>query len=82
MKCAVIDKYNKIDCESYISSCSNIYNRPKILDGNPRKNRKIDINIKTGMPNQPTSSKLTRKAVEMHNSKYYLLLPSLIITSP
>lgn len=51
-------KEKKWDCESILSTCSNIYNHPKLIDEPKRRSRntscssvqKIDIDPKTGMP--------------------------------
>ncbi|KRT82030.1 hypothetical protein AMK59_5293 [Oryctes borbonicus] len=54
------------DCESILSTYSNIYNHPKLIE-EPSKS-KIRINMKTGMPmNVLNSNKLTVKAVESLN---------------
>ncbi|XP_075169738.1 LTV1 ribosome biogenesis factor [Haematobia irritans] len=52
-------KEKKWDCESILSTCSNIYNHPKLIDEPKRRSRqnsnssalnKIEIDQKTGMP--------------------------------
>lgn len=53
------------DCESVLSKNSNIYNHPKLLADPPKKrNSKIQINPKTGMPvDGDRSGKLTQKTL-------------------
>ncbi|GJQ82440.1 hypothetical protein Trydic_g11854 [Trypoxylus dichotomus] len=61
-----ITEKEKWDCESILSTYSNIYNHPKLIE-EPTKS-KIRINMKTGMPmNVLNSNKLTAKALESLN---------------
>lgn len=59
-------KEKKWDCESILSTYSNIYNHPKLID-EPRKSRKIQIDPKTGLPVNTLrggdNDKLTAKAL-------------------
>jgi len=41
---------NEWDCESVISTYSNIYNHPKLLDLSTRKAKKIELHKRTGIP--------------------------------
>uniref|UniRef100_A0A182RLP6 Protein LTV1 homolog n=1 Tax=Anopheles funestus TaxID=62324 RepID=A0A182RLP6_ANOFN len=55
----------KWDCESILSTYSNIYNHPKLIQ-EPRKARKILINPKTGLPENVLGAeggKLTMKSI-------------------
>uniref|UniRef100_A0A182R1E6 Protein LTV1 homolog n=1 Tax=Anopheles farauti TaxID=69004 RepID=A0A182R1E6_9DIPT len=55
----------KWDCESILSTYSNIYNHPKLIQ-EPKRVRKIQINPKTGLPENvlgPEGGKLTMKSV-------------------
>uniref|UniRef100_A0A182VTB9 Protein LTV1 homolog n=1 Tax=Anopheles minimus TaxID=112268 RepID=A0A182VTB9_9DIPT len=55
----------KWDCESILSTYSNIYNHPKLIQ-EPRKARKILINPKTGLPEHVLGAeggKLTMKSI-------------------
>lgn len=52
------------DCQSILSTYSNIYNRPKIILEQQRSN-KIQINKKTGLPEQ--NNKLTEKGLKQLN---------------
>lgn len=59
-----VDKNNRWDCESILSTYSNIYNHPKLIE-EPRKN-KIRINPKTGVPENVfhgENNQLTSKAL-------------------
>uniref|UniRef100_U5EY17 Protein LTV1 homolog n=1 Tax=Corethrella appendiculata TaxID=1370023 RepID=U5EY17_9DIPT len=61
----VVDKKEKWDCESILSTYSNIYNHPKLIE-EPRKSNKILINDKTGMPKNilnGDNGKLTAKSL-------------------
>ncbi|KAI4468956.1 low-temperature viability protein ltv1-related [Holotrichia oblita] len=61
----------KWDCASILSTYSNIYNHPKLIE-EPQKS-KIKINMKTGMPmNVLNSNKLTAKALEGLNQQNIL----------
>eukprot|EP00128_Syssomonas_multiformis_P007792 Colp12_sorted_trinity150504_noHs@7728 len=44
------DKGEKWDCESYLSTYSNLYNHPKVLDAPPPRQPKIKISEKSGLP--------------------------------
>lgn len=55
----------KWDCESILSTYSNIYNHPKLIQ-EPKKARKILINPKTGLPENVLGAeggKLTMKSI-------------------
>ncbi|KAF2883384.1 hypothetical protein ILUMI_22797 [Ignelater luminosus] len=57
-----VTEKEKWDCESILSTYSNIYNHPKLITDS--KQPKIKINTKTGMPvNVLNSGKLTAKAL-------------------
>ncbi|XP_058057282.1 protein LTV1 homolog [Anopheles bellator] len=59
------DAEKKWDCESILSTYSNIYNHPKLID-EPKRCRKIEINSKTGLPAHVLGSdgdKLTIKSL-------------------
>ncbi|XP_052871457.1 protein LTV1 homolog [Anopheles cruzii] len=59
------DAEKKWDCESILSTYSNIYNHPKLID-EPKRSRKIEINPKTGLPAHVLGSdgdKLTIKSL-------------------
>lgn len=61
-------KKEKWDCESILSTYSNLYNHPKVID-EPRKN-KIKINRKTGVPLETLdggNTKLTEKTISKLN---------------
>lgn len=57
----------KWDCESILSTYSNIYNHPKLIDVPSKKQKKIVIDNKTGIPKNildgDQSSKLTMKSL-------------------
>lgn len=61
----------KWDCESILSTYSNCYNHPKLIE-EPKKRRsaaKISINPKTGLPMNTLGSdsgKLTMKSLAKH----------------
>ncbi|CAG9808294.1 unnamed protein product [Chironomus riparius] len=61
----------KWDCESMLSTFSNIYNHPKLIEVSSKK--KIQINPKTGMPknilNSEQAGKLTEKTLAKLNSE-------------
>ncbi|XP_049817052.1 protein LTV1 homolog [Aethina tumida] len=66
----VVPQKIKYDCQSILSTYSNIYNRPKIID-EPKKDNKIKINKRTGIPeNVLDSNKLTTKALNKLNEEY------------
>uniref|UniRef100_A0A182MYD7 Protein LTV1 homolog n=1 Tax=Anopheles dirus TaxID=7168 RepID=A0A182MYD7_9DIPT len=55
----------KWDCESILSTYSNIYNHPKLIQ-EPKRARKIQINAKTGLPENVLGAeggKLTMKSI-------------------
>ncbi|CAD7088232.1 unnamed protein product [Hermetia illucens] len=60
------EKEKKVDCESILSTYSNIYNHPKLIE-EPRRSRKIKIDPKTGIPMDvlrgADSDKLTTKSL-------------------
>lgn len=59
-------KKKKWDCESILSTYSNIYNHPKVIDvPNKKKLAKIQVNPKTGLPKNVfcDDSKLTVKSL-------------------
>jgi protein LTV1 len=60
-------KKKKWDCESILSTYSNIYNHPKVIDVPSKRQAKIQINMKTGLPMNvlegDEKGKLTRKAL-------------------
>lgn len=62
------DKVRPFDCESILSTYSNIYNHPKLIDEPRRRSRvaKIEINPKTGVPTNVfhgENNQLTTKAL-------------------
>lgn len=65
------EKDKKFDCESILSTYSNIYNHPKLID-EPRR-RKIEINPKTGIPvnvlRGSDTDKLTVKSLAKFDSE-------------
>ena len=72
--CVDDEQEKKWDCESILSTYSNIYNHPKLIEEEPRKRRtsKIQINPKTGVPlnvfhgenNQLTTKALAKFDIE------------------
>ncbi|XP_065334521.1 protein LTV1 homolog [Cloeon dipterum] len=54
---------DKWDCESILSTYSNIYNHPKLIPREAPKNNKIKISAKTGMPVGVLGRGLTAKAL-------------------
>ncbi|XP_035516252.1 protein LTV1 homolog [Morone saxatilis] len=56
----------KWDCETIISTYSNIYNRPKVIE-EPAKSKPIRVSIKTGIPLDvlPTKGLTTKQAERM-----------------
>ncbi|XP_014244694.1 protein LTV1 homolog [Cimex lectularius] len=65
--CSLIElkEKEKWDCESILSTYSNIYNHPKLIGAPP--SNKIKINPKTGIP--ITTTRLTASALADHNGK-------------
>lgn len=73
----VDDGKKKWDCESILSTYSNLYNHPKLID-EPRRRSKITINPKTGVPNNVfngENKQLTTKSLAKFNieNRYRLL---------
>ncbi|KAJ6647159.1 Protein LTV1 like, partial [Pseudolycoriella hygida] len=65
----VDDGKKKWDCESILSTYSNLYNHPKLID-EPRRRSKITINPKTGVPNNVfngENKQLTMKSLAKFN---------------
>ncbi|XP_022125877.2 protein LTV1 homolog [Pieris rapae] len=64
-----VDPKEKWDCETILSTYSNLYNHPKIIE-EPKKSRKIKINPKTGIPEDILSkdNKLTMKSLAKFNA--------------
>lgn len=65
----VDDGKKKWDCESILSTYSNLYNHPKLID-EPRRRSKITINPKTGGPNNVfhgENKQLTTKSLAKFN---------------
>ncbi|KAG6453865.1 protein LTV1 homolog [Manduca sexta] len=64
-----VDPREKWDCETILSTYSNLYNHPKIID-EPKKSKKIQINPKTGMPKDTlgNDNKLTIKSLAKFNA--------------
>lgn len=69
------DENKKVwDCESILSTYSNIYNHPKVIDvPSKKKSSKIQVNPKTGIPknilNGDQAGKLTEKSLAKLNSE-------------
>ncbi|XP_034826344.1 protein LTV1 homolog [Maniola hyperantus] len=65
-----VDNKEKWDCETILSTYSNLYNHPKIIE-EPRKPQKIKINPKTGIPEDilGTQNKLTLKSLAKFNAE-------------
>lgn len=69
------DENKKVwDCESILSTYSNIYNHPKVIDvPSKKKSSKIQVNPKTGIPinilNGDQSGKLTEKSLAKLNNE-------------
>ncbi|XP_072947908.1 protein LTV1 homolog [Epargyreus clarus] len=59
----------KWDCETILSTYSNLYNHPKVIE-EPKSQRKIKINPKTGIPEDTLGkdNKLTMKSLAKFNS--------------
>lgn len=60
------DRVRPFDCESILSTYSNIYNHPKLIDEPRRRAVKIEINPKTGVPTNVfhgENNQLTAKAL-------------------
>ncbi|XP_047505856.1 protein LTV1 homolog [Pieris napi] len=64
-----VDPKEKWDCETILSTYSNLYNHPKIIE-EPKKSRKIKINPKTGIPEDTLikDNKLTMKSLAKFNA--------------
>uniref|UniRef100_A0A8D8LRU0 Protein LTV1 homolog n=1 Tax=Cacopsylla melanoneura TaxID=428564 RepID=A0A8D8LRU0_9HEMI len=62
----VVREKEKWDCESILSTYSNIYNHPTLIKEEPKSN-KIKINPKTGIPIVPVSTKLTPSLLAHHD---------------
>lgn len=64
----------KWDCETILSTYSNLYNHPKLIKEPPKKSNKIKIDKRTGIPKDVIdSNKLTAKALnqlDQENSGY------------
>ena len=75
------EKKKKWDCESILSTYSNIYNHPKIIDVPSKKLAKIQVNPKTGLPknvfDDDQKGKLTVKSLAKlaHNDEHSLAGP-------
>lgn len=64
-----ISEKEKWDCETILSTYSNIYNHPKLIS-EPKNNYKIIINPRTGMPvNILGQNKLTTKVLSQFNAE-------------
>ncbi|XP_075985562.1 LTV1 ribosome biogenesis factor [Anticarsia gemmatalis] len=59
----------KWDCETILSTYSNLYNHPKVID-EPKKPKKIQISAKTGLPKDAlgNDNKLTVKSLAKFNA--------------
>ncbi|CAG9570848.1 unnamed protein product [Danaus chrysippus] len=64
-----VDPQEKWDCETILSTYSNLYNHPKIIE-EPKKPPKIKINAKTGIPESTLGkdNKLTMKSLAKFNA--------------
>ncbi|XP_041979394.1 protein LTV1 homolog [Aricia agestis] len=64
-----VEPKEKWDCETILSTYSNLYNHPKIIE-EPKKPRKIKINTKTGLPEDTLGkdNKLTMKSLAKFNA--------------
>lgn len=69
----------KWDCETILSTYSNLYNHPKLIKEPPKKTNKIKIDKRTGIPKDVIdSNKLTAKALnrlDQENTMYQLKGP-------
>ncbi|CAH2097452.1 unnamed protein product [Euphydryas editha] len=64
-----VEPKEKWDCETILSTYSNLYNHPKIIE-EPKKPKKIKINTKTGIPEDTLGkdNKLTMKSLAKFNA--------------
>ncbi|CAK1543476.1 unnamed protein product [Leptosia nina] len=64
-----VEPKDKWDCETILSTYSNLYNHPKLIE-EPKKSRKIKINTKTGLPEDTLGkdNKLTMKSLAKFNA--------------
>ncbi|XP_063696159.1 protein LTV1 homolog [Culicoides brevitarsis] len=65
------DEEKKWDCQSILSTYSNLYNHPKLIQEPSKRKKKIEIDPKTGVPKNVFSentSKLTAKALSKLNT--------------
>ncbi|XP_023952700.2 protein LTV1 homolog [Bicyclus anynana] len=64
-----VEPKEKWDCETILSTYSNLYNHPKVIE-EPKKLQKIKINPKTGIPEDPQKhNKLTLKSLAKFNAE-------------
>lgn len=57
----------KWDCESILSTYSNLYNHPKLIV-EPKKEKKIELSVRLGIPNESLQKPgLSRKQIEQAN---------------
>lgn len=63
-----VEEKEKWDCETILSTYSNLYNHPKVIE-EPKKPKKIKINTKTGLPEDTLGkqNKLTLKSLAKFN---------------
>ncbi|CAH0717641.1 unnamed protein product, partial [Brenthis ino] len=63
-----VEPKEKWDCETILSTYSNLYNHPKVIE-EPKKPKKIKINAKTGLPEDTLGkqNKLTLKSLAKFN---------------
>ncbi|KAL0861353.1 hypothetical protein ABMA27_008906 [Loxostege sticticalis] len=66
-----VEPKEKWDCETILSTYSNLYNHPKLIE-EPKKPKKIQINAKTGMPKDVlgNDNKLTMKSLAKFNAQH------------
>ncbi|KAJ0171316.1 hypothetical protein K1T71_012866 [Dendrolimus kikuchii] len=64
-----VEPKEKWDCETILSTYSNLYNHPKVIE-EPKKPKKIQINVKTGLPKDVLGkdNKLTMKSLAKFNA--------------
>ncbi|XP_013200048.2 protein LTV1 homolog [Amyelois transitella] len=64
-----VDQKEKWDCETILSTYSNLYNHPKLIE-EPKKPHKIQISSKTGLPKDTLGkdNKLTMKSLAKFNA--------------
>ncbi|XP_045455717.1 protein LTV1 homolog [Melitaea cinxia] len=64
-----VEPKEKWDCETILSTYSNLYNHPKVIE-EPKKPKKIKINPKTGIPEETLGkdNKLTMKSLAKFNA--------------